>query len=90
MLSCKDITEKANEYIDKELSISARVSFRMHLFVCVNCRNYITQLRTTILALGRMKSDTTTAIDESVIEEIVNRVKSDSDNRKSSAPRDPD
>ncbi len=55
MLSCKDITEHANAYLDKELPISKRLSMRMHLFICVNCRRYMNQLHITIQTLGRMK-----------------------------------
>lgn len=75
MLSCKDITEKANEYLDKELSLGEKVKFRMHLFVCVNCRRYISQLRTTILTLGRMNNETANPIKDAEIENIVNLLK---------------
>ena len=57
MLSCKDITEHANSYLEKELSFTKRLSMRVHLFMCVNCRRYIEQLQTTILTLGRMKKE---------------------------------
>jgi hypothetical protein len=55
MLSCKDVTEHANAYLEKELSITKRLSMRMHLFMCVNCRRYMDQLHVTIQTLGRMK-----------------------------------
>ena len=55
MLSCKDITEHASAYLDKELPFTKRISLRMHLFMCVNCRRYMDQLQITIQALGRMK-----------------------------------
>jgi len=54
MLSCKDVTEEANAYIDKELPFMKRLSVRMHLFICVNCRRYMNQLNLTIQTLGRM------------------------------------
>ena len=55
MFSCKDVTEKANQYIDQELPLGARLKVQLHLFVCVNCRQYIKQLHMTINALGRMR-----------------------------------
>lgn len=57
MLSCKDITEQANAYLDRELPLMKRLSVHMHLFVCVNCRRYMNQMRVTIQALRGMKTD---------------------------------
>jgi hypothetical protein len=57
MLSCKDITEHANAYLEKDLPLSKRLSVRMHLFICVNCRRYVDQLRITIQTLGLMKDE---------------------------------
>ena len=79
MLSCKDITEKANEYIDHELSLVHRVKFRMHLFVCVNCRRYIAQLKTTIQTLGRIKNDIPPTLQDSELEEIVSMLRKNMD-----------
>jgi hypothetical protein len=55
MLSCKDVTEHANAYLEKALPITKRLSMRMHLFICLNCRRYMDQLHITIQTLGRMK-----------------------------------
>jgi hypothetical protein len=57
MLSCKDITDHANAYLEKDLPFSKRLSVRLHLFVCVNCRRYMQQLRITIQTLGLMKEE---------------------------------
>lgn len=57
MLSCKDITEKANDYLERELPLTTRMSVRMHLFLCVHCRRYVNQLRTTIGTLKLMKKE---------------------------------
>lgn len=57
MLSCKDITEHANAYLEKDLSFSKRLSVGLHLFICVNCRRYVQQLRITIQTLGLMKEE---------------------------------
>lgn len=54
MLSCKDVTDEANAYIDDELPFMKRLSVRMHLFICKNCRRYMNQLNVTIQTLGRM------------------------------------
>ena len=87
MLSCKDITEKANEYVDKELPLVARVKFHIHLFMCVNCRRYVTQLKTTILALGRMRHDTNTEVEDSRIESIIDLLKTESGAKQSGSQK---
>lgn len=57
MLSCKDITEKASAYLDKEMPLGARMSMRMHLFMCNHCRRYMDQLQITINTLKFIKKD---------------------------------
>ncbi len=51
MFSCKDITEHASDYVDGRMSWRDRVKYRLHLFICHNCRNYVAQFRATIAAL---------------------------------------
>lgn len=71
MFSCKDVTEKANQYIDQELPLGARLKVQLHLFVCVNCRHYIKQLHMTINALGRMRKPADDVTPEETVSEIV-------------------
>jgi anti-sigma factor ChrR (cupin superfamily) len=69
MLSCKEITEKANSYLDKELPFYTRMQVKLHLMMCVHCQRYIHQLRATINALGKLKKDT--PVSEHVVDDIV-------------------
>jgi len=73
MISCKDITENANGYIDHELPFMARMKMKIHLMMCVNCRRYISQLRTTIAALGKMGKQQ--PVDEDTVDKIVDKLK---------------
>ena len=59
MLGCKDITEQANAYLDRDLPFTKRFGVRMHLFICAHCRRYMDQLHVTIETLGRMTKDET-------------------------------
>ena len=74
MLNCKNITEEANSYLDKELPFFTRMKVKMHLAMCVNCRRYIDQLNTTIQALGNLKRADETVSDQ-VVEDIVSSLK---------------
>jgi hypothetical protein len=39
MISCKHATELMSQGMDRRLSLRERLRLRLHLFVCVGCRN---------------------------------------------------
>ena len=80
MLSCKEITDKANEYLEKDLPFFVRLKFKMHLKMCINCQRYVNQLQTTIQLLGKMKQSVST--EDSTVDNIVDILKN-SDTKKS-------
>ena len=82
MLSCKDITENANEYLDQELPFFARLKFKMHLQICKNCNRYVNQLQATIQALGKMKKPE--AVDDATVESVLQNLKEYSQSAKKS------
>jgi len=48
MIKCKDLTEKASDYLDGNLSLRKRIGLSFHLLICRPCRNYLQQIRSTI------------------------------------------
>ncbi len=38
MLSCKDLSHKLSESCDRKLSLTEKISVRMHLMICGACR----------------------------------------------------
>ena len=64
MLSCKEIAQQASDYIDQQHSWQQRMGFRLHLFMCRNCRRYISQLRSTISSLKLVSDQATPALTE--------------------------
>ena len=44
MLTCKDTTELASNCMDSQISWQKKIGFRLHLWVCKNCRHYVKQL----------------------------------------------
>jgi len=48
MLSCKNITDIACDYLEKHLPPYKRLQVKLHLLMCHHCRRYLSQLRTTI------------------------------------------
>jgi glutaredoxin 3 len=52
MLSCKELSEKASDYLDGELSPWTRMEIRLHVFLCEHCRRYLHQLRLAVDAFA--------------------------------------
>ena len=44
MLSCKQFVEQTSQIIDNEaLSIGQKINNKIHMFICIHCRNYLKQ-----------------------------------------------
>lgn len=48
MLTCREVTELASGYLDRELPLLARAQMRMHLLMCSHCRRYVDQLASAV------------------------------------------
>ncbi|MBW8068205.1 MAG: zf-HC2 domain-containing protein [Ferrovum sp.] len=44
MLNCKQATELMSQRLDRDLSIPQKLSLRLHLMMCVGCRNFGRQM----------------------------------------------
>jgi len=71
MLSCKDISNIASDYLDSNLSTFMKMKVKMHLFMCHRCRNFVNQLKSTIDTLHSIK---TPSPEKSVIDRQVNEL----------------
>lgn len=54
MLSCKEVTERATAYLERDLSWWERLQMRLHLAMCAACRQYLAQMATTRRLLRRL------------------------------------
>jgi anti-sigma factor RsiW len=52
MLTCRQVSELATDYLDGQLSLLARLRFRRHLRRCPPCACFVEQLDTTVKLLG--------------------------------------
>ena len=73
MLSCKEITEQASNYLESDLPLFKRLQFKTHLFMCVHCRRYVKQLSLTIHALGLMKKED--SVDDEIVKNVLKNLK---------------
>jgi len=48
VLTCKDVSDTASNYLEGPTVFVQRFRFRLHLILCKHCRRYLTQLRLSI------------------------------------------
>ena len=54
MLSCRHVTSKATDYIQRKLPWATRLQIRLHLMMCWMGRRYLRQLELTAVALRQL------------------------------------
>jgi predicted anti-sigma-YlaC factor YlaD len=57
MLSCKEITELATQYLEGDLPWGKRLRVRVHLSMCQHCRRYLDQMRKVAAMLRRLPAE---------------------------------
>jgi anti-sigma factor RsiW len=67
-LTCREVVELVNDYLDDWLPEPARARFEQHLDDCPHCVVYIEQMRATIAATGRLRQE---GIDPPVLDELL-------------------
>jgi len=60
MLNCRQITERASDFVDAKLPWHARLQVRMHLMMCRFCREYIRQMALVAGALRKLPAQEAT------------------------------
>ena len=51
MLNCKEITDRASDFLDATLPWHVRLQVRLHLMMCRFCREYVRQLTLVVRSL---------------------------------------
>lgn len=57
MMTCREITERATDYLEQALSPEQHSVFEAHLQGCAGCRTYVEQMQHTIRSLGKMDGE---------------------------------
>ncbi|MBO6810038.1 MULTISPECIES: anti-sigma factor family protein [Marinobacter] len=71
MLMCRDLAVIASDYIDGELPVFQKMSVKMHLLMCRDCRTFIGNLRASTELMKALSSG---QADEELIRRIDERV----------------
>jgi hypothetical protein len=72
--SCKDVTEHASDYLERNLTFRQRLGYRIHLFICISCRRYLSQLKLTIATLAKMPGASPQPASEKQVQDIVSHL----------------
>lgn len=54
MFNCHEMQKMTSEYLDKRLSFVKRLEFRLHTFMCHDCRRFTEQFRATLMVLRKL------------------------------------
>ena len=54
MLNCREISERASDYLDGSLPWMMRMHVRIHLMMCRFCREYVRQLSLVVDTLSQL------------------------------------
>ncbi len=54
MFSCREVHERASQFIDGESNMLTKTGVLMHILMCGNCRRFIKQLRLTVKTIQIM------------------------------------
>lgn len=57
MLSCRQLTEHASDYLDRELGLWQRLQVRFHLAFCHHCRRYVAQIERTVATMRHLPKE---------------------------------
>lgn len=64
MLSCKELVAHSSELLDGQLRLRQRLSVRMHLAMCVNCRRFIKHMSLSQAVLRRLSRGQSAELDQ--------------------------
>jgi anti-sigma factor RsiW len=67
-LVCREAVELVTDYLEGALPGPERARFEAHLAVCPHCTEYLSQMRRTLDALGRIEPE---ALEPDVQDELV-------------------
>lgn len=55
--SCKEVAELITDYLEGSFTLSQRLRFQMHIGLCVDCKNYLHQMKYTVATLGQLPAE---------------------------------
>ena len=69
-MKCRDLAELVTHYLENALPLQRRLSTRLHLAICSNCRRYVDQMRRTIRFLSEGPPKPPPAHEDAILAEM--------------------
>ncbi len=88
MLSCREVTRRASDYLDRELSLRQQLAIRLHLLLCASCRRLVHRLRLVAATLARLAAIGAPPPDAATIDRFLAQLPTTRDPRAGMADRD--
>ena len=57
-ITCQQVVDVITDYLEGAMEPGPREEFEAHLALCAGCAEYLTQMRTTIQAVGHVPGET--------------------------------
>lgn len=86
MLNCRQVTERASDMVDGELTSRERLSMRLHLLMCVHCRRFQRHLQSMVSAL-QSREPWTDQVDPAFVGRLLHSLNNLAEGKD--GPRDP-
>ena len=72
MLNCRQVTDRASDYLDEALPFWERFQMQLHLVLCHHCRRYLRQLRATVRVMSGLSK---TEVPEDTVRQVLQRLR---------------
>lgn len=82
MLSCREVTRRASDYVDRELPLHERLAVWFHLLMCVKCRRLIRHVRYLVAALRKRLETAARTVDAAYVDRVVARLPAAGENSR--------
>lgn len=56
MLTCKDVSELSDDWLEGTLPFKKKASVKLHLAMCKHCRRYLNYMKLTVAAVGDLET----------------------------------
>jgi predicted anti-sigma-YlaC factor YlaD len=73
-MNCKDVAEFLSDYLDGELPLRQRLTFKLHLLLCRDCRRYLQSFAATIKLTQSLGKQSATEDDPPVPKALVQAI----------------
>lgn len=72
MLKCRQMTQRASDHIDRELTFWPALQYRIHLLMCRRCRRFLHNFRQSIVMVRRLRR---VSVEQEQIDTVIQRIR---------------